>query len=79
MRSIDRTEIEQDNEIPTVQVGVNREQVEGESRQLQEEDVEMKIMELPIKENFLEIPDSCKTDSLETEMGEDNPTPTPPL
>ena len=49
----------------------------GESRQLLEGDVEMEIMELPIKENFLEIPNSCETDRLETEMVVDNHTHTP--
>ena len=39
----------------------------------------MDIMELPIKANSLEITDSCDTDGLEIEMGEDNPTPPPPL
>ena len=37
----------------------------------------MEIIELPIKGNFLEIPDRCETDRLETEMVGDNHTHTP--
>ena len=80
MRSMDMvkdTEIDQDNETPVVQERISAERVEGEPRQLQEGDVEMEIIELPIKGNFLEIPDRCETDRLETEMVGDNPTHTP--
>ena len=42
------------------------EQREGEPRHLEEVDVEMEITDLPIKENFLEIPDRCETDRMET-------------
>ena len=82
MRSIDKsrnTEIEQDNETPAEQEKISEERVGGESRQLQEGDVEMEIMELPIKENSLEITDSCDTDGLEIEMVGDNTTLPPPL
>ena len=44
------------------------EQREGEPRHLEEVDVEMEITDLPIKENFLEIPDRCETDRMETEV-----------
>ena len=78
MDMVKDTEIDQDNETPAVQEKISGEQVEGESRQLQEGDVETEIMQLPIIENFLEITDSCETDGLEIEMVGDNPTPPPP-
>ena len=77
MDMVKDTEIDQDNETPVVQERISGEVVEGEPRQLQEGDVEMEIIELPIKGNFLEIPDRCETDRLETEMVGDNHTQTP--
>ena len=60
--------IDQDNNIPAVQEGIRGEQREGESRHLEEGDVEMEIIDLPIKENLLELPDRCETDRMETEV-----------
>ena len=37
----------------------------------------MEIIDLPIKENFLEIPDRCETDRMEAEVIGDPPTPAP--
>ena len=53
------TEIVQDNETPAVQERISGEQGEGEPRQLQEGDVEMETIELPIKER---IPWKSQTD-----------------
>ena len=78
MRSMDMvkdTEIDQDNETPVVQERISGEGGEGEPRQLQEGDIKMETIELPIKENSLEIPDRGEADRMETEVIEDPPTP----
>ena len=77
MDMVKDTEIDQDNETPAVQERISGERGEGEPRQLQEGDGEMETIELPIKGNFLEIPDRWETDRMETEIIGDTPTPTP--
>ena len=64
----DDVKIDLDNGIPA-------EQQRGEKySQLEEGDVEMKIAELPIKENVMENPDRCWADRMETKASEDPPT-----
>ena len=56
MRSIDKgrnTEIEQDNETPAEQEKISEERVEGESRQLQEGDVEKRDNGIAHQSEFL--------------------------
>ena len=58
----DDVKIDLDNRIPAEQ------QRGGEEySQLDEGDVEMKIAELPIKENIMENPDRCWADRMKTE------------